>query len=341
MSTIDRPNGKPLLTIAIPTFDRNSILRERIQLLLPQLTDDCELLIIDNASEIPVEDTLADVLQHYPNARIRLVRNRANIGANANIMRCFELSEGPYIWVLSDDDLVLPNAIETIFDTVEHDRASMYFTFSTERLQRSKDFTTHGVDDFVEKMDSFGYALLISNSVFRVKDIWPNLRVGHHYTYSMAPHLALLMMSLHSAGQCAFSTRRIVSMVPPRADQQWPSIRWGLGIMMLLELPMAAHSRQLLAKKILQSSPPLEWLVTQLLATSVRDHNTQSARYQFDQIVSRFWYFRKGIMPKAKLHLYRLMLRFPNESISLITSVRQFLRRGNKPISTQDLYQRL
>ena len=51
-----------MITIAIPTYNRNRTLKENLRLLLPQLTDRCRLLIIDNCSDTPVAETLADLL---------------------------------------------------------------------------------------------------------------------------------------------------------------------------------------------------------------------------------------------------------------------------------------
>jgi hypothetical protein len=61
-------------------------------------------------------------LQQYPHIDAQLVRNKFNIGANANILRCLELVRNPWVWILGDDDLPLPNAIETILEHTENMR---------------------------------------------------------------------------------------------------------------------------------------------------------------------------------------------------------------------------
>lgn len=108
-----------ILTVAIPTYDRNAILRKHLALLMPQLTPDCELLIIDNCSPTPVIETIGDLLDSYPEVNARVERNRVNIGAGANLLRCIERCETEWIWVLSDDDLPKPDAIETILKNTE------------------------------------------------------------------------------------------------------------------------------------------------------------------------------------------------------------------------------
>jgi abequosyltransferase len=83
------------LTIAIPTYNRSEQIKATISLLLPQLTPECFLLIIDNHSDVPVSESLAALLATLPQSQYSIVRNRVNIGGNANIVRCFELCDTP------------------------------------------------------------------------------------------------------------------------------------------------------------------------------------------------------------------------------------------------------
>ncbi len=58
------PSEAPLLTIAIPTYNRSRYLREFLEALLPQIESagDVELLISDNASPDDTAQMLAEVL---------------------------------------------------------------------------------------------------------------------------------------------------------------------------------------------------------------------------------------------------------------------------------------
>ena len=81
---------RPLLTIAIPNFNRAGYLKELLSLLAAQLRNEprVELIISDNASpdETPavVQDFVARGL------RVRYTRNVQNIGSDANFLQCFE-----------------------------------------------------------------------------------------------------------------------------------------------------------------------------------------------------------------------------------------------------------
>jgi abequosyltransferase len=106
--------ARPLLTIAIPTYNRAPFLRELLVVLYEQLLSEprVELMISDNASidETPV------VVQEYRDRglQLRYQRNASNQGADSNILSCFEQARGKYVWIMGDDDLLVTDAIHKI-----------------------------------------------------------------------------------------------------------------------------------------------------------------------------------------------------------------------------------
>src|SRR5258708_7388899 len=107
-------NDRPLLTIAVPTYNRSSFLNELLSCLFEQCMSDrrIELLVSDNAST----DETPAIVAGYVDRRlqIRYLRNLSNIGADANFMQCFEKAKGKYVWLIGDDDIVVPGAIGKI-----------------------------------------------------------------------------------------------------------------------------------------------------------------------------------------------------------------------------------
>jgi abequosyltransferase len=105
---------KPLLTIAIPTYNRAWCLRELLPVLLEQLENEprVELIISDNASP----DETPSVVEEFVGRglRVRYIRNAQNIGPDANFVQCFEQARGKYVWIFSDDDLILPGGLAKI-----------------------------------------------------------------------------------------------------------------------------------------------------------------------------------------------------------------------------------
>jgi len=107
-------DAKPLLTIAIPTYNRAVYLRELLTVLHPQLISEprIELIIADNASP---DETPALVEEFQTRGlKLRSIRNPSNIGADGNFLLCFEQARGKYVWIFGDDDLIMPGGIARI-----------------------------------------------------------------------------------------------------------------------------------------------------------------------------------------------------------------------------------
>lgn len=105
-----------LLTIGIPTYNRINSLKNiisEIQLQLSSLdgTFEVEVLISDNASNDGTFDFLKN--NNFPSS-FKYHRQPKNVGFDRNVNSLFDNAIGRYLWILSDDDNIKNNAIQTI-----------------------------------------------------------------------------------------------------------------------------------------------------------------------------------------------------------------------------------
>lgn len=92
-----------LLSICVPTYDRNKELAELSQsFLVPALDNYSELIevIVCDNSGSDVALTNQVVLDN----RIRYHKNEINMGFAGNLLRCASEAKATYIWIISDDD---------------------------------------------------------------------------------------------------------------------------------------------------------------------------------------------------------------------------------------------
>lgn len=114
------PQGErqPLLTIAVPTYNRAAELCELLDVLRAQLADapEVELLVSDNASTDETQTVLAEEQPKYAEcgARMEVHRHNSNIGADANFAFCFRQARGRFFWMCGDDDRIVPGALEQV-----------------------------------------------------------------------------------------------------------------------------------------------------------------------------------------------------------------------------------
>ena len=110
---------KPLLTIAIPTWNRASYLiktLDQLRLEISRLPDSAgapqqlvEVLVSDNGSEDQTQAMIEQAMA--AGLPITNIRNPANLGSDANIAQCFNRASGKYVLILGDDDLFIDHSL--------------------------------------------------------------------------------------------------------------------------------------------------------------------------------------------------------------------------------------
>jgi abequosyltransferase len=119
---------QPLLTIAIPTYNRASLLDRCLSQLCKQLRGkggEVELIISNNASSDGTEEIVKKYLAS--GAGIKYVRNGANIGPDNNFIQCFKMARGKYVLLFGDDDIFLDGAIGKIIDLLQKDNYGIVY----------------------------------------------------------------------------------------------------------------------------------------------------------------------------------------------------------------------
>jgi len=111
-----RPEQSVRLTIAITTRNRGTFIGETLDSILPQLTEDVELLILDGASTDNTPDLALDYQRRCP--QLRYVRQDTNHGPDRDFSRSVELASGEYCWLMTDDDLLRPGAVAAVLRAI-------------------------------------------------------------------------------------------------------------------------------------------------------------------------------------------------------------------------------
>ena len=110
---------QPKLSICISTFNRADFIGETLESIVSQVTDYCEVIVSDNASQ---DDTEAVVTEYVNRCeRLRYVRHDTDCGVDRNYDRTVELACGEYCWLLSDDDPLKPGAVAALLNALVQD----------------------------------------------------------------------------------------------------------------------------------------------------------------------------------------------------------------------------
>ena len=125
--------GNPKVSILIPVFNREKLIAECIRSAINQDFSDYEIVVVDNCSTDKTWEIVLEFSSAYEN--VRAFRNNANIGPVKNWHRCISESKGKYCKFLFSDDLLFPDCLGKLYDSMC--RSNFCFTFSQVRTGES------------------------------------------------------------------------------------------------------------------------------------------------------------------------------------------------------------
>lgn len=101
----------------MPTFNFGNFIGETLDSIIPQLTDQTEIVIVDGGST----DNTQEIVQSYRKTcpKIRYFRQPIRGGIDKDMLLTVEKAQGEYCWLFSSDDLMRPGAINKILSEIE------------------------------------------------------------------------------------------------------------------------------------------------------------------------------------------------------------------------------
>jgi glycosyltransferase involved in cell wall biosynthesis len=177
-----KPNNSNLVTIAIPTFNREKYLRIAMESCLAQKYSALEVLVLDGGST----DNTKSVIQSFSDPRIVYAENKENIGMRRSWNRIISLAKGKYILILGDDDKLHPEYVsETIAVYEEHPDLGFVFTHANKvdingnyLMRWGYDFTPSGYLfglDYLFYTIKYGCCLTNSSTMICKKEVYRNV----------------------------------------------------------------------------------------------------------------------------------------------------------------------
>ena len=107
------------LSIAIPSYNRATYLKECIGSILNQTFQDFDIFVFDDASEQPVEEEL----KKFQDTRIHFISSVRNTGVEGNFNRILSFPfESEYLSIFHDDDTMHPKKLELQVDFMDAHR---------------------------------------------------------------------------------------------------------------------------------------------------------------------------------------------------------------------------
>jgi abequosyltransferase len=100
------------LSICISTINRADFIRKTLDSIVPQVTDEVELIIVDSSSDTATEAVVRSFEAQSGNLRYL----RSKVGFAEAYSKAVELARGDYCWLFTDDDLLKPGAVSAVLE---------------------------------------------------------------------------------------------------------------------------------------------------------------------------------------------------------------------------------
>lgn len=162
--------SRPMFSICIPNYNYGRYIAQTIRSVLDQSFQDFEIIVVDNAST----DDSVEQVERIGSKKVRLFKNRYNIGFAPNLQRATEPATGRFMNLLSSDDQMNPGALETYARVIEESGAD------PDALFMASEVDIFGEDDSVLRIER-----MVADKKYADESVPPDFDGGRAPLYSM------------------------------------------------------------------------------------------------------------------------------------------------------------
>lgn len=181
-----------LLTIAIPSHNGVKNIGQTLDSIFIQTPDEIlskiKILICDNGSSSPLLQGISSNYLNRENLEIKTFND--DLGYDLNLLRMLQQCKSEYIWLMGDDDLILPDSIKLLFGLLKNSKYSAVLMMPIYEksslnyvIEQSNGREVQNGKDFFNQV--FYDASLLSSLVFRTDKLpqIPSKLIGKNWVH--------------------------------------------------------------------------------------------------------------------------------------------------------------
>ena len=107
--------SQPLVTILLPTHNRSHLLLQALNSVFAQTYTSLQIIVADDAST----DATPAILRPIIDPRLEKLSRPVNLGQMGNLNACLSCTRGEFVLVLSDDDMLLPECVAKLAESLQ------------------------------------------------------------------------------------------------------------------------------------------------------------------------------------------------------------------------------
>jgi len=239
---LDGGAGAIRLSICISTFNRAKFIGVTLESILDQMQPGVELLVVDGASPDDTPAVMSGYVERNP--AIRYYREADNSGVDGDYDKAVSYARGSHCWLMTDDDLLKPGAIQTVLDAIGCDpdlvvlnsevRTSDLSVVLTPRFIQLEYDKSYGADDLDVLFAETAGALSFIGCVVIRRSAWMT-RARDFYMGSLFIHVGVIfqtpaLASVRVVAEPQISIRYGNAMWTSRGFEiwmfKWPDLLW-------------------------------------------------------------------------------------------------------------------
>lgn len=184
----------PFLTIYIPSYNRGKLLLKQLEVITSNLKfEDVRIIVSDNCSD----DSLYLNVKTFCESKSNFIyeKNDFNDTGNPNIFKGFLKSfETEYLWILSDNDLLLNGSVDRIIGLLKKNEIDLFLmTHDSYSEFEIIEYTQENL--FINQILKSNGLGLISNVIYKTEFVKSNIYIGYDFIFTWFPHLAVIIKS--------------------------------------------------------------------------------------------------------------------------------------------------
>lgn len=337
--------SEPSLSLCITTYNRAPLLKLALYAVLSQIgpveSVQIEVLILDNASVDNTPEIVEEAKQQSAYVPIRYIRHPENVGMDSNFLEAIRSASGEFVFLLSDDDILLPGAVAKLLTLIRNHPDFGGFSLNVRGFFHSPDEVTapaivlsedQVIMDPMEALRVMNLTIgFLSILAFRKSLIMDRLLAGHYQDKVGTCFLeSYVFLDALLCGQGIVITAR--PMVAMRAENCNPWNYFRVFVTeqhdLLAYAERLGYARQVVQRLEMDSLINVRHFVSRV---KIYGRGNEYWRSRRDAIVRLFRVYR--FHPYVWLIIVPLMF-FPRSLRPLVFLIRRLLGRPESPVET-------
>lgn len=216
-------NPKELLEIFLITYNRANHLDNTLRQFVNCPFARFSITILDNCST----DSTHTIFLKYETqfTKLNYIKNKINIGADANVLRAAELSEGVYTWILADDDEYDFIDCDEVFEVLKKGKADAIMVGCSDVFIWPKDSLCGTPIQLIEKdFAYFGIPSFVPGAIFKTNLFQDQIRTSYTNIVNLFPAMTYYI-KLYNEDRLVCVTKSKIVNAAAKAEYHYSFLR--------------------------------------------------------------------------------------------------------------------